>query len=561
MRIEKATSIPELFDQRVKLSPDKAAYRQYVDGTWKTKTWSEVAHEVGRWQAALKQEGLVAGDRVGVCMPNRTEWVLVDQAAMGLGLITVPLFYNDRVDNMAWCLNHAEVELLILEDGQIWTDLADQVKSIKKAIYIENKPAESGNRLISVDSWLPATADYTLNTTIKADDVASIVYTSGTTGRSKGVMLTHNNLTSDVFALSTACEQITHDDVFLSFLPLSHMFERTVGYYIAITVGALVIFARGIQELAEDMVSQQPTVMVCVPRIFERIYGKVQAGLPAGSLKRRLFENAVAIGWRRYRNKASFADNLFWPLLDLLVGKKLRGRMGGKVRFILLGGAPMPAHLFETFIGLGMTFLHGYGLTETSPVISFNRVKDNEPFSVGRPLDGVEVRLAEKNELAVRGAIIMKGYLNNTEATAEAIDSDGWFHTGDVAEIREGRIYITGRLKDIIVLTNGEKVPPGDIEQAILSDPDFEQVMLIGEGRPKLGLVVVSVIADEQQLRQRANALLHDFPGYARIDGVVRIGEAWTVENGLLTPTLKPKRNKIEARYKDQIDAMYANDD
>ena len=557
MRVEKAETLPDLFHQRVQLSPDTFAYRQFIDNAWKPITWSDAARETGRWQAAFKSEGLKAGDRVGICMRNRTEWIFFDQAALSLGLVTVPLFYNDRADNMAWCLNDAGVKLLLVENAEVCSDLCDQTKTLEKIICTENISANVDNKIVALNNWLPATASYEVNTTLTSADLATVVYTSGTTGRPKGVMLTHKNLLADVFALSVACNDIDSDDIFLSFLPLSHMFERTVGYHISMTVGAETRFARGILELAEDMVSQRPTILVCVPRIFERIYNKVQDGLPAGSPKRFLFEKAVEIGWKRYQGRASLVNNLFWPVLDTLVGKKLRGRLGGRVRYILLGGAPMPKHLFHTFIGLGITFLHGYGLTETSPVISFNRVDDNDPFSVGTVLDGVETRLGDEGELQVRGDIIMKGYWKQEQATKAAIDSDGWLHTGDIAEIRNEHIYITGRVKDIIILSNGEKVSPGDIEQAILADPEFEQVMLIGEGRPKLGLLVVSTQKDKERLCQRANELLHDFPGYVKIFSVARISEEWSVENGLLTPTLKPKRKEIEKRYASEIEALY----
>ncbi|MDH5649312.1 MAG: long-chain fatty acid--CoA ligase [Gammaproteobacteria bacterium] len=557
MRVESAKSIPELFARRVRLSPDKLAYRQFTGDRWQEMTWSDVAHEAGRWQKALVQEQLAPGDRVAICMRNSINWVLFDQAAMALGLVTVPLFYNDRPDNMAWCINDSGAKLLVLEDGKICSDLLGQVKTLHRVVCANNAPAGQDERVTGLSDWLPAQGDYQANTALTEEDLATVVYTSGTTGRPKGVMLTHGNLISDLFALSYACYEINGDDEFLSFLPLSHMFERTVGYYIAITVGALTTFARGIPELAEDMANHRPTLLVCVPRIFERIYNKVQEGLPQGSLKRFLFEKAVDIGWKRYQGKAGPIDHMLWPVFDALVGKKLRGRLGGRVKYILLGGAPMPAHLFKTFIGLGITFLHGYGLTETSPVISFNRVNDNDPFSVGAALDNVETRLGDNSELQVRGPVVMKGYWDQEQATAEVVDKDGWFHTGDVAEIRNNHIYITGRVKDIIVMSNGEKVSPGDVEQAILADTVFEQVMLIGEGRPKLGLLVVSSLADEKELCRRANNMLHDFPGYAKIRYVISITEPWTVENGLLTPTLKTRRQEIEKRYASELGELF----
>jgi long-chain acyl-CoA synthetase len=377
-------------------------------------------------------------------------------------------------------------------------------------------------------------------------------------------MLTHRNIVADLRALMEAVPEICDRPFrFLSFLPLSHMFERTVGYYIPIVISGdtQVVFARGIPELPEDLVSQKPSIIVSVPRIFERVYTKIEEGLPVGSPKRKLFDLTVEIGWRRFKNEATLKDRLLWPLLNILVASKLRARLGGEIQYIFLGGAALAPHLLKVFTGVGLTFIHGYGLTETSPVLAANRLADNDPMSVGHPLPGVETRIAGNGELLIRGAIIMKGYWNNPTATSAAIDADGWFHSGDVVEVREGRIYIRGRVKDVIILSNGEKIPPGDAEQAITQDAAFEQVMVIGEGRAHLGLIAVSKLADEKQLCERANRQLHAFPGYAKIRHIMRVSEPWTVDNGLLTPTLKLKRNKIEEKYAREIEAMYKRND
>lgn len=556
MLSENTTNLAEMLHERVRLSPDAVAYRQFNGQQWVDMTWREFAREIGRWQAALEQEGVEPGDRVAICARNRVEWALFDQAALGLGLVTVPLYYNDRPENMAWCLKDAGAKFLLLDDGTIWPALREHATALERVVCLNN-PVTGDDKVRALDAWLPATGQAPVSGPATQKDLATIVYTSGTTGRPKGVMLTHGNLVIDVARMSKACPEIVDTDIFLSFLPLSHTLERTVGYYIPIYVGAQTRFARGITELAEDMVTQRPTILVCVPRIFERVYNKIQEGLPPGSPKRALFDKTVDVGWKRFRGEASLTDQLLWPVLNLLVARKVRARLGGRLRYVLLGGAPMPAHLFRIFFGLGITFLHGYGLTETSPALCFNRATDNEPFSVGRPLEGIEVKTADNGELLVRGAIVMRGYWNNPEATGQAIDAEGWFHTGDVVTLTDGRIYITDRLKDIIVLTNGENVSPTDTEQAILSDPVFEQVMVIGEARPRLGLLAVSKLEDTKELCDRANKQLHGFPGYARICYVTRLEEPWTVENGLLTPTLKLKRNVIEQRFADKIDAMY----
>ncbi|GMR21258.1 MAG: AMP-dependent synthetase/ligase [Gammaproteobacteria bacterium] len=559
MYIEQARNLSDLFYQRVNLTPERIAYSQFDGASWQEMSWQQVAVEAGRWQTALIKEDLRPGDRVAICLKNSIEWVVYDQAALGMGLVLVPLFYNDRPDNMAWCMNDAGVHLMLLGDGSLWPDISSLAMGIKRCICVDNTPDH--DKAIALKDWLPEAGQPFKQADSGADDLASIVYTSGTTGRPKGVMLTHENMLSNVLALSEACHEITDQDEFLSFLPLSHMFERTVGYYSCICKGAKTSFARSILELSEDMVNLRPTIMVCVPRIFERIYSKVQDGLSKSAFKRVLFNKAVAIGWRRYQGKASFVDNLLWPVLDHLVGKKLRNRLGGRIRLLLIGGAPMPSYLLETFIGLGFTFLHGYGLTETSPVICFNRVSNNDPFSVGMPLRDVEVRTEANGELLTRGPNVMKGYWNNPEATKDAVDEEGWLHTGDVVRIEDDeRIFITGRVKEIIVMLNGEKVPPADAEAAILSDTVFQHAMIIGEGRSKLGLIAVADIEDEAEACKRANAQLKDFPGFTKISHIKLLPEPWTVENGCLTPKLSVKRHVIEKKYAAEIEEMFASE-
>ncbi len=554
--LTEAFTLSEMFSTRVKQTPDTFAYSQYVGAGWVRMTWSEIAREVGRWQTALYKEGLQPGDRVAIAARNCIEWILFDQAALALGLVVVPLYFNDRLDNMAWCLNDSDSRLLVLENPNLWPVLCRQVPHVRRMVSLKNPPQEE--RAVYIKDWLPAIAEAIPARSISADKLATLVYTSGTTGRPKGVMLTHRNIISDLIALMEAVpEVLARKHRFLSFLPLSHMLERTVGYYIPLGIGAEVVFARGIPELADDLLYHRPTIIVSVPRIFERIHNKLDMALPQGSLKHWLFQKTIAIGWKRFEKQAAAWENLLWLGLNLLVARKIRARFGGNICFIFIGGAPMDPRLFRVFTGLGLTLIQGYGLTETAPVLSCNRVQDNDPASVGKPLAGIEIRTAENGELLVRGAIVMQGYWNNLPATKTAIEPDGWLHTGDLVEIQNGKIYITGRAKDIIVLNNGEKIAPADAEQAILADPIFEQVMIVGEGRGALGLLVVSRLQDEKELCTRANNQLNAFPGYAKIRHLARVTEAWTVENGLLTPTLKVRRNEVSRRFAKEIEAMY----
>lgn len=556
MELTARSNLSDLFVQRIQETPQAPAYRQYDGARWVDTTWGEAGRQVARWQAALKREGLKRGDRVSMCLRNRVEWVMLDQAAIGLGLVTVPLYFDDRPDNMAWCLNDAGVRFVLLEDGVQWNLLKDQAQKVERVVCLGGTIPQDP-RVRRFADWLPEGTFDLERSTVGADELATIVYTSGTTGRPKGVMLSHRNIVSNVLASSRAVA-VHLTDSSVSFLPMSHMFERTCGYYVNLYAGAQTAFARSISLLAEDLLTHKPTTMVAVPRIFERVWAAMQQGLPPGSTKRKLFDKTVEVGWRRFKREATLTDRLLWPVLKALVANKVHARLGGRLRLISVGGAAFPDHLARVFMGLGFNILQGYGLTETSPVLSTNREGDNDPHSVGRPLEDVMVRCAENGELLAKGPNIMLGYWNNPEATRAAIDAAGWFHTGDVAHIRDGRVYITGRIKEIIVLSNGEKLPPEDAEQAILQDAIFEHAMLIGEGRSWLGLLCVSKTEDLSVLCRRANTQLRDFPGYARIRYIGRVPGPWTVENGLLTPTLKLRRKEAERMFLKEIEAMYA---
>ncbi|MEE9423336.1 MAG: AMP-binding protein, partial [Gammaproteobacteria bacterium] len=376
-------------------------------------------------------------------------------------------------------------------------------------------------------------------------------------------------------------------DLFLSFLPLSHTLERTAGYYLPMMSGSSVAYARSINQLAEDLQTLRPTVLIAVPRIFERVHGRIHEQLEKGSLLARiLFHATVNSGWRRFKHRQGHAgwrpELLLYPLLEKLVARKVTAKLGGRLRYAISGGAALPLPVARTFIGMGMDILQGYGLTETSPVICVNRPSNNDPASVGEPLRGIEVSIGKSDELLVQSPGVMLGYWNNHAATSEIIDPDGWLHTGDQARIEGGRVYITGRIKDILVLSNGEKIPPGDMESAICLHPLFEQALVVGEAKSYLAALVVfdadgwtgmakklglnptarTSLADERLQKKVLNAIkgkLNSFPGYAKIRRVKLYIEPWTVEAGLITPTLKLKRAKIIKRYMSDIEAMYAD--
>ena len=546
-------NIAQFFTQHL-ARPRHVLYRHFAGERWRDVTAGELAAQIGRWQAAFRREGYAPGERIALCVRNGISWVAIDIAALGLGLVVVPLYVDDNADNAAWCAGTAEARLLIVENSR----LAAALRSVAAATLpplcvLRPDPDEPGAR---AESFLPVAGGEVDVREYADDTLATICFTSGTAGRPKGVMLSHGNIMANV----RQC-QATHmaraDDRFLSILPLSHMFERTGGYYLPLSLGAVVVYSRGTPQIAEDLASQRPTVMFAVPRIFDRFYARIAQALAESPVKKWMFDACAAGGARIAAKQGTLADRALLPALRALVARPILARMGGRLRFAVVGGAALDPGLARTFMGLGLPLLQGYGMTEASPVIAVNREADNVPESVGPPLPGIEVKVADNGELLARGPNVMLGYWRNEEATRAAIDTEGWLHTGDLAEIRAGKIVIRGRAKDIFVMSNGEKLPPQDVELAILHDSVFEQVMLIGDGRPYVALLAVTREADEKTLVKRANARLTSFPRWARVRHVIATPEAWSVENGLLTPTLKLKRPLLIARFKERIEEAY----
>lgn len=588
-----ASNLSELFYERVKRSANSVAYRYYDDDnkSWEDLTWQDISKKVDLWHTAFRHEGLVKGDRVAIMMGNCPDWVVFDQAAYSLGLVVVPVYTNDRTENIRFILENANVKVFFIEDPTNCKALLDDeaefdksgLKELSRIVTHKAIDDYNNSRLVQVKSWLPSYTETIARENIAPNDLATIVYTSGTTGRPKGVMLSHNNIFINAHS-GAVFEHFDSDDIFLSFLPLSHMFERTAGYYMPMVIGAKIAYARSIEKLGEDLIIIKPTVLVTVPRIFERVYNKIHDQLNKKSvIARGLFNLAVKIGWYRFlveqKRQSWHPKLLLWPILNKLVAGKILAKLGGNLRLAISGGAALAPEIAKTFIGLGLTISQGYGLTETSPIVSTNKLKNNDPFSVGQTLDNVEVKLGKNDELLVKGPTVMLGYWENEAATKEVIDTDGWFHTGDKVKIENNHIYITGRIKEIIVLSNGEKVPPSDIELAISSDSLFEQVIILGEAKPFLVAIItmeednwrtfaesISVSPDEGSLKldkvqtillDRINKQLTDFPGYAKIIRAHIVLKPWDIEDGLITPTLKIKRAKINEKYENEIKELY----
>ncbi len=590
-------TVPALLRWRVRQTPDAEAYRQFDDktGRWVGFSWRDIDAQFEVWRRALASERFAPGERVAILMPSGIEHVAMDQAALSRGLVPVPMHAIDNVESIVYILQDSRAVLLFVDTPERWQALASAgvpLENLRRVVCAAPLPdaglAALEARVVALDRWLasvPSSQAVMTDVARQPDDLAAIVYTSGTTGRPKGVMLSHDNIVSDVKAIGQRIAA-RQDDVFLSFLPLSHTFERTGGYYYPIAVGACVAYARSVALLAEDLRQVRPTVLVSVPRIYERFYARImELRAKAGRVERALLDLALAVGGRRFearqgRGKERIFDRLAWPLLQRLVADKVLAQLGGRLRVAVSGGAPIAEPIVRLFLALGLDILQGYGMTETSPVVSVNTEDDNDPRSVGRPLDGIDVRIGDNNELMVKGPTVMLGYWGKPDETRRIKEADGWLHTGDQARIAAGRIFITGRIKDILVTSTGEKIAPVDLETAIVADSLFEQAMVIGENRPYLAvLAVLNAQAWEQEKRRLATGIdggrtspdaesalllkriasaVRDYPAYATPRAVWWSTEPWTVTAGLITPTLKNKRAAIEHRFAAEIEQLYA---
>jgi long-chain acyl-CoA synthetase len=584
-------TLPGLFEERVRRSATRVAYRQFDRTTqsWRDHTWESVEQRAARLQRGMEQEGLARGDRVAVRLANGIDWVAFDMAALGLGLVVVPLYAHDSAANVGDILGHSGARLLLTDSEARWRELAPRRETFPELASVWM--SESGRAQSSVGSpslrplaqVLGGLAAGPFRRCCEPSSLATIIYTSGTTGRPKGTMLSH-------FALLWNAESTAKiipprpDDVFLSHLPLAHAFERTVGYYLPMLGGSTVAYARSIEALADDLKTVQPTVLLSVPRIYERVYWASRGKAEATLLGRPLLRLARALGWRRFQAAQGrgpapgWCAGRAWPLLDRIVAKPIRDALGGRLRVAVSGGAPLPAEVAGFLLAMGLPLVEGYGLTEAGPVVTATALDDIWPGSAGRPLPEIALTLTKERELLVRSPAVMAGYWKDEARTAEAIDRDGWLHTGDLAEIRDGRVFLRGRLQDIQVLTTGEKINTRLIEHEITQDELFAQAVVIGEGMPFLAAVCALDYERWQALAQELGVdvgspnaprareavlarlcdRLRDYPRHAQVKAAHFVLEPWTIESGLLTPSLKVKRDRVEARYRAAINALYA---
>jgi len=579
----------------------KAVACKPAGGAWRSLTHQELAQRVQRAGLALKRLGVRRGDRVAILSENRPGWLVADFACLAVGASDVPLYPTLPARQLDYILKDSGAVAIFVSTAPQLAKIAElrgELPALKHVITMD--PDARGPGVIGLAELYAMGAEAEAAgeganfkaeaLSAKPDDAATIIYTSGTTGDPKGVVLSHDNIFSNVMAVLEVF-RIGPTDSTLSFLPLSHIFERMAGHYTMFYAGATIHYAESVDTVPANLMEVSPTIVTSVPRLYEKMYARVlENALAGGPVKKRIFFWAKDVGerWADHTLAGERPPTLLgwqYALAHRLVFSKLKTRTGGQLRFFVSGGAPLPADIAKFFYSAGLPILEGYGLTETSPVICANLLDHVRIGTVGPPIPGVEVKIAPDGEILTRGRHVMKGYFNQPEATHEALDADGWFHTGDIGELdAEGCLKITDRKKDLIVTAGGKNVAPQPIEQMVKHNKYIANAVMLGDRRK---FCIMLVVPNFEQLERWAaykrlafvthrgllklpevhakmerevGKMLTELAKYETPKKILLLEHDFSIENGDLTPTLKVRRRIVEKKYQRQIDALYADD-
>ncbi|CCG39831.1 AMP-dependent synthetase/ligase [Magnetospirillum molischianum] len=594
--IRACKSLPGLFFGWAARLGEKPFLVARRDGEWRTQSWRAVADEVLALSAGLERLGVTAGDRVALIGENRPEWAIADLAIMATGAITVPAYTTNTVADHRHILDNSGAKLAIVSTPALAHRVlaAAAEASARPGVIVIDPPFAEPPEGIVRHSWdevmalgRASGAEAHVRARVaglRRDHTACIIHTSGTGGVPKGVMLSHGAILHNCYGAAVLVDDLNGgvhcDEVFLSFLPLSHAYEHTAGLFLPISIGATIYYADSIEHLSANMLEVRPTIMTAVPRLYDSIRIRILKGLgKVGRLRQTLFHAALSLGERRIAQGGRLGplDSLADRVLDRVVRDKIRDRFGGRLKAFVSGGAPLPPEVGRFFLSLGVTILQGYGQTEAAPVISVNRPGRVRVESVGPVIEGVEIRIAADGEILVRGEMVMQGYWQDPASTAAAIDPDGWLHTGDIGVIDpDGNLRITDRKKDIIVNSGGDNVSPQRIECLLTLQPGIAQAMVHGDRRPHLVALIVPdpdrvqalgaparerVVIEHPRLKAEiAHAVEQVNAHLAPVERIRRftvLAEPFSVENGLLTPTMKIRRHLIRESHAAILDGMY----
>ena len=589
-------SLNELFLDAIDHRPNpKAQMYRTADG-WKSISSQEMLRRVAGLSKALAELGIKTGDRVGLFAPNCPEWHIADFAITGLGAASVPIYFNESPDRFVYIMNDAGARVILTAgepEARKAAEARERMPKVEHLICVA-PPADLRGEILDYDSLIASAgeadvAEYRRRCAlVKSNQLATLIYTSGTTGEPKGVMLTHANLSSNSIE-SLRSHVVQPGDLGLEFLPLSHVYERTVGYGY-LSKGVTIAYVENIESVGQALQEVHPTMAAAVPRLFEKIYGGIiEKGRREHGMKRKIFDWALRVAhdsvpWRAYDKTPSAGLKMRWSVADQLVFSKIRAGLGGRLRTFVSGGAPLSPALAEFFWSVGIPVYQGYGLTETSPVVTSNRPDDHKVGTVGRPIPTVQVRIADDGEILVKGTCVMQGYFGKPEATKAVISPDGWLATGDIGRLdADGYLIITDRKKELIKTAGGKYVAPAPIENSLKTSPYILNAIVVGDQR-KFCSVLVVLNAPVAQMEAKKQGREFASPSQMLTDSWVRdllsgeierltanlaqyekpkrfavLEQDFTTANGELTHTLKMRRRIIEERYQDVIAKLYAD--
>jgi long-chain acyl-CoA synthetase len=596
-------SLPEIFFNNAAKHPDKPLLSIKVNGEYQDITWNTIKEEVYGVAAYLASRGVSKGTKVAVYSENRPEWWVYDLAVLSLGAITVPLHAVSAVGTVELILHKSGAQICFVDTEErlsILTLMSRKLPMLKEYIIFDKISTKKRNikQYSDLISKKLKPADYKRidNSVkkVKRTTTATLIFTSGTTGEPKGVELTHHNLISNVGQVEEAMgSYLDEKDAFLSFLPLSHVLERTAGYYFPMATSKKVNFAEDITTIQQDLIATRPTILVSVPRIYEKMHAAIVGKVAnASPVKKAIFKFSVAMGQKAVPYHCKQKELPFYlkkphSIAEKLVLSKLRNALGmDKLKFAISGGGPIAYSDMTFFIGMGVTVLEGFGLTETSPVTNLVLPDDMKLGSVGKPFKNTKIKISDDGEILIKGPQVMKGYYRNSKATKEVMTKDDYFKTGDIGVIdEEGFLYITGRIKDIIVTAGGKNISPQPIEQVLRTSRLIEQIAIVGDNRKYLGALIipdfdeltsrltargVGVGSDKKEIvnSPEANAVFREeidslTSSMSRVELIRRfalLSEEWTIDGGELTASLKIKRNVIQEKYRSIIDKLYSDD-
>jgi long-chain acyl-CoA synthetase len=575
-------------------SPCAQIYR--TPAGWQTISSEELLRRIAGVAKAFTELGVGSGDRVGVFAPNCPEWHVADFAIQGIGAVAVPVYFHESVDRITYILKDSGARVVFTsgqEQARKMAECRGNLPELEQVISAA-PPADLHGEILRYDALIASTGDPEIVEyrrragEVTPEQLATIIYTSGTTGEPKGVMLSHANLSSNALD-GAAGYEMTPSDVGLSFLPLAHVYERTMDYAFFFH-GVPIAYVEQMETVQQALVEVHPTVLGAVPRFYEKIYANViEQGHHETGIKRRVFDWAIgvageAVPWRAYGKNVSFGVKLRWDVADKIVYSKIRAGLGGRIRLLTAGGAPLAPELAEFFWSVGLPVFQGYGLTETSPIVTANSPRSNKIGTVGPPIPDVQVRIAEDGEILVKGPCVMQGYYHKPDATREVLTADGWFSTGDIGRLdSEGNLIITDRKKELLKTAGGKFVAPAPIENMLKTSPYIANAMVVGDKHKFVSVLIVPNFATIGSAARDAgrdgatpgqmlsdpwvrDLISHEIerltPSLAQYEKPKRFAlleKDFTFGDGALTYTLKLKRRVIEKRYADTIEKLYAD--